>query len=251
MRGIVICVDYDDLLRITLRRNMRFLESCLVVTAPHDGRTLEVCEGVPGVETLTTDAFYRDGASFNKGLAMEEGFDEMRRLWDPLEWVLVWDADTLFPDDMDSAMPKLRPGVLYSPFRMLLEDASLWHPEFNWLHAQLACNTLGIFAGYYQLFHAEDLVLKTRPWYDVTYTHAGGGDYRFQNRWCPTNKIRPNFRVLHIGRRDSNWFGRQTPRLDGGTVEDAAVHKMLMDEMIEKRTAWPGGQLEAEYRLKK
>ncbi len=42
VKGIVVCVEYDDLLTITLPRNARHLTEIVVVTSPTDLRTQQV-----------------------------------------------------------------------------------------------------------------------------------------------------------------------------------------------------------------
>lgn len=223
IRGIVVCVNYDDLLAITLHRNMRHLTECVVVTSPTDQKTKDVCRDIPGVRVYETDAFYRFGAKFNKGLAMEEGFDILGREG----WILIWDADTLLPDDISY---NYQPGNLYNAHRLILSNPKNWTPEYDWNRAPLSNDRE--FPGYFQLFHASDAQISQHPWYDVTFAHAGGCDGYFQTRWAPCRKIRLPFKVLHLGPRDANWFGRATERVDNTPVEEAAIHKQEMQKFL-------------------
>jgi hypothetical protein len=233
IKGIVVCVGYDDLLAITLRRNMRHLTECLVVTHPGDAATLELAASCPDVRTHVTDAFYRGGASFNKGAAMEEGFDTLGREG----WIVVWDADTLFPDVV--RLPRLTKGFLYSPPRLIQANPAIAASRLDvaWNTAQPTVEDCH--AGYFQLFHADDEALRERPWYDVTYVHAGGCDHYFQAKWPRQNKIRPGFSVLHLGPRDQNWFGRATARLDGRLSQGREQKLSLMRQLGESR-GWFG-----------
>ena len=201
---------------------MRHLTECVVVTAPHDERTQRLCASVPCVRTHVTDAFYRHGAKFNKGLAMEEGFDVLGRRG----FILVHDADILLPDDMP--LPELRPDRLYSALRVFIDDPRQWHPGFDWRRAGQQGEHVPA-AGYFQLFHASDKHISRRPWYDTTFTHAGGGDGYFQSRWPPWDVELLSFKVLHLGPRDTNWFGRVTPRRNG--TLDAEGARRANDEM--------------------
>lgn len=227
-RSLVVSVNYADLLRITLPLNMRFLSECLVITSPGDQETKDVCAGVPGVRVFETDASYRYGARFNKGLSVELGFDELGRDG----WLLCWDADIIFPDGMDNRLTEQNPqiGTLYGPPRVILKDPSQWTPEYDW---DRACHTIdrGI-PGYFQLFHASDPHIATLPWHDVTFSHAGGGDGYFESRWPRDRKVKLPFNVLHLGLRDHNWMGRAGKRADGKPVENAAENAALMKKFL-------------------
>jgi len=231
VKGITICVGYDDLLEITLVRNMRHLSECVVVTHPDDQRTKDVVSKVPGAKVFETDAFYRHGAKFNKGLAMEEGFDALGRDG----WIIVFDADTLLPERL--SLHRLNQSTLYSARRLVLQDPLSWTPSFEW--SQLSPIKDVCFAGYFHLFHADDSHIKKRPWYDVTFTHAGGGDGYFQSRWTPAEKVYLPFYVLHLGPHDTNWCGRISPRRDGAIIDKLADHDKDM-RLLVRTKGWRG-----------
>ena len=218
IRAITVCVDYDDLLRITLVRNARHLSEILVVTHPDDKRTKEVVASVPSARVFETDAFYRDEKRFNKGLAMEEGLEFFGRDG----WILIWDADTLFPETFK--LPDLKIGKLYTAPRVILDEPQNWFPGMDW--SQMEPRQEGIPApGYFQLFHAKDQHIRNkRPWYATKFDHAGGGDYHFQKNWSKPDIVYLPFKVLHLGPFDTNWYGRASPRIDGNdnTSEMAA-----------------------------
>lgn len=226
LRGIVCSVEYDDLLRISLEWNKHHFDKLLVVTAQHDKRTRDYCIE-QGVDVHVTDAFYKDGAKFNKGAAIEEAFDVIGREG----WMLVWDADTLFPKEM-SLIAHI--GGLYTPHRHILEDVSTWSPELDWSTVPLRIEQEH--PGYFQLFHAADPVLRARPWYGIQYKHAGGCDSVFQSRWAASNRLRPDFNVLHLGPHGTNWYGRVSERVDGEpTSPEAEQRRKDMEAMYENR----------------
>lgn len=182
-----------------------------------DKRTIVYAEQFPKVKVFVTDAFYRHGARFNKGLAIEEAFDFMGRVG----WMLVWDADIVFPTNLD--MSECVFGNLYGVDRLLLDDVAKFKPDMSWDGLKLSYDR--DIPGYFQLFHADDPVLRCRPWYDPTFNHAGGGDAYFHDHWPKSHKYKlVGQKVLHLGPRDANWYGRATARLDGKVVEGAAVN---------------------------
>jgi hypothetical protein len=232
IRGIVVSVDYDDLLSITLPRAMRHLSECLVITAPRDEATKAVARSVPNVRIFETDAFWKHGAAFNKGYAMEQGFDVLSRHG----WILIWDADTVLPDVMP--LPELRPDRLYGARRRVLESELAWRPDLDW--STLPVRQEAMTWGYFQLFHAGDPHIRMRPWYDPTFTHAAGCDDWFQTRWPAQRRVKlPGFEVLHIGPLCTNWFGRASERADGGHVEGWRERLCQMDRYIAHR-GWAG-----------
>jgi hypothetical protein len=228
IRGVVVCVNYCDLLKITLPRNMKHLDECVVVTSPEDIETQEFCAGIPNVRVFQTDAFTRFGAKFNKGLALEESFDFLGRHG----WILIWDADTLFPDDMGEhvKVSELNPHMMYGAPRVILKDPSQWTPDFDWNTARRTLDRC--YPGFFQLFHADDPHIAELPWYDVTFNNAGGGDGYFDSRWPWAEKMKFPFVVLHLGERDANWFGRATKRADGKAVPGAAERQKVMEEFL-------------------
>jgi len=226
VRGLVVCVQYDDILSITLPRNMQHLDDCLVVTSPADKDTQRLADSL-GAKWFATDAFYRNSARLNKGLAIEQAFDALGH-----GWILIWDADILLPFSLPDFQPRL--GCLYTARRRILTDYSQWRSHLvDW--SGLPLRPENHFYGYFQLFHADDPVLKSRPWYGIDYTHAGGGDDVFQKRWPANRKLRPPFEVLHLGPCDANWFGRVTPRLDGATIEAASERRRTMQTYLRSK----------------
>src|SRR5262249_52788556 len=223
IRGLTVCVDYDDILALTLPRNMRHLSECLVVTSLDDEKTADLAGRVPRVTLFQTDAFRRDGAFFNKGRAIEEALDVLGRFG----WMLIWDADIVFPDEID--LGPLDAQALYSAPRRLLMEGAL---EFDadWSSYKVTPDLAG--TGYFQLFHSAANALRSRPWYPTDCAHAGWSDWSFalkfaegDRRWLPID-------VLHIGRRDENWFGRATPRLDGEPIKNVNFRRRKMAEYL-------------------
>lgn len=209
LRGITIAVGetYARTLEICLVRNMRHLCECVVVTSPDDGHVKAVAAKVPGVRIFETNAFTRYGAKFNKGLAMEEGLDFLGRH----EWILIWDADILMPDAIP--MGDLRIGRLHGCHRRMMEAFDRWSPDVDWRRFPVGRD--GGPVGYFQLFHADDPAIRgTTPWYDVTFTHAGGGDAFFMTHWpAPLLTMLP-LEVLHLGPTDTHWFGTDSQSKD-------------------------------------
>lgn len=202
IKGITVAVGewYARTLEICLAANMRHLTECLVVTAPGDP-AVEVAARVPGVRTYETMDFYAHGARFNKGLCIEKGFDVLGCDG----FVAIFDSDCIWPDSMPFHL--LSPNKLHGMRRRILEDPDRWHPGLDWSKCPLAADGNAPI-GYAQIFHADDpRVATVRPWYDVSFPHAGGGDARFLEHWPTTHRAMLPIECLHLGKPDLNWMG--------------------------------------------
>lgn len=209
IRGITVCVGkwYSDLLGALLPLNMRHLSECWVVTSPDDERTQGLAASIPGVRLHITDAFTRHGARFNKGLALESGFEAMGRYG----WILIHDCDCLMPDSL--ALSKIEPDKLHGARRRLLENPACWDRGINWGALPLVKD--GGPVGFFQLFAAGCPALRGKsPWYDVSFAHAGGGDAAFLNHWTKNQQVVLPIEVLHFGPIDTHWFGTTPDAID-------------------------------------
>jgi len=200
-KAILVSVDYSEILALTLPYNRHHFSEVMVVTTDSDDQTFCVARN-NNCHIFTTDAFYEDGASFNKFRAMEEGLDVFGREG----WMVIMDADVCFPKTLPK---KFQPeiGKLYTPLRRMRLETDLIPPEEQWItyprHRQQR-----EFAGYSQIFHADDPVLKDKPWFIQNHTHAGGCDSWFQNKWKEQDKIRPDWDCLHLGPAGKFWCGK-------------------------------------------
>ena len=220
MKAITVCVQYDDLLAATLPGNAKHFDEVLIVTAPNDLATAELVNRAMGIRTkigglpqlFQTEAFYHNGADFNKGASLEEAFDVLGRSG----WFCLLDADTVLPPTID--VDGFEVGHFYNPRRRWCDNPRDWDGGYNWSqHRQVREVDMG---GYCVFFHADDPVLQTKPWYPTDWRHAGGGDTIFNYKWDKEHKHRiETWEVLHLGPAYTNWFGRTSDRLDGTKPE--------------------------------
>ncbi len=266
MKAITVCVDFDDILSLTLPVNGRHFSEYLVVTAPDDDRTHTLVDQINevfdfNVKIHATDAFFRRKAKFNKGLAIEEAFDAVGREG----WICVLDADIVIPDTISLRFPvngtqecqdiwiselpsrgtSYPPGMLYTPHRVCCDDIKEWRGSADpkdWKDYRLYNDYQH--AGYFQIFHASDRVLDEKPWYGVDWTHAGGGDSDFQAKWPKERKVWLPFHVLHLGPMMKNWCGRATDRLDGEIELDSGARYEAVQEIQRQRKKTGGYSFE-------
>lgn len=227
MKAIIVSVDYADILELTLPRNAHHFEHVVVITTlPTDQATRAVVAPIENATCFGTDAFYRDGADFNKGRALELVLSALS--WP--SWICHLDADVILPRVID--WPKLKVGHLYLGRRRICPDIELGAKlsENQWEDYPI-CQEQIDWPGFFQLFHAEDPVLAQRPWYPTNWRHAGGADTEFNNKWFQEQRELVGFAVLHLGEPRLNWWGRQTPRLDGSKPAGAERSARRMLEM--------------------
>lgn len=235
MKGILVCVDYADYLAITLPWNRHHFGKFVVVTTHDDEATHRIAQENEAL-VFSTDAFYEDGADFNKWKALEQGLDVLGRTG----VIAILDADILWPKGIEFWTPTY--GKLYTPLRRMCRGVS---PEFS---AEAVMNNLSLFplhpqqrewAGYTQIFHGGDKVLGEAPWHETNWRHAGGADSFFQAKWADGDKLRPRFEVLHLGESGRNWCGRATPYIDGTVNEKSGSRMQSLRDYIRGRKQGP------------
>lgn len=228
MRAILVCVDYADYLSITLPRNRHHFEQVMIVSTSDDHETAAVADACD-TRLFQTNAFYDDGAKFNKWKALEQGLDALGREG----WLCIMDADVLWPQVLPGQA--FETGKLYTPFRRMMVDMSRPIPEeADWRQLQRH-QQLREFAGYTQIFHADDPALGVAPWHQLDWRHAGGADSAFQARWEDRNKVRPAWECLHLGPAGQNWCGRASDYLDGRREPHADSRRGALQEFMRIR----------------
>ena len=214
IRAFTVCVEYHDILEKTLPINAKLFDDILVITAPQDFQTIEVCARL-GVKVFVTDEFWKHGAQFNKYAAVEQGLNHFGRSG----WMCALDADVVFSGRTDRFNPQI--GRFYVPRRRQLDDIRADVPEERkWARLPYTDQRM-IWSGYCQIFHADDPHCQVVPWFDTHWKTAACADTFFGDRWPERNKFIPGFEVLHIGQPKVNWCGRVTPFADGTVPQDA------------------------------
>ncbi len=197
IHGLTVCVDYAEYLAVSLDRWTAGLASLLVVTTERDHDTISLCHA-HGIRCFITDVFYADGASFNKGRAMEAA----RRTMTWADWILLFDADVVPPAEWKGRLKGLDIGYLYGCRRFAGTPEALEDRGQRGLLGDVA----GV--GYFQLFHSADPAALDDPLIECHWLHAGNYDNRLMDRWRYRGRVRDlPFRLAHLGERE-NWFGR-------------------------------------------
>jgi hypothetical protein len=230
-KAVMVCVDFSDVLSVTLPFNRSQFESILVVTHPDDKKTISVANQF-GADVLLTTVFYEKGAVFNKFHAIELGLERNGRSGS----LAILDCDVLFPRNMRPWIKRL--GCLYTPRRRMFptipQSVDLIPEERKWRQYKYRMPREP-FDGYCQIFHASDPILGSAPWHITNWKWCAGPDTFFHRNWNERNKVRPNFEVLHLGEPATNWAGRVTPYADGTVPENAEKNRDMVNVFLRSR----------------
>lgn len=228
LRAILVCVDFADILCRTLPYNRHHFDEVCIVTTPSDHATHDVASK-HDARIVETTAFYDDGASFNKWKALEYGLDVYGRHG----WLCIMDADIFWPKEIPFYYKIV--GDLYTPYRRVRRELHApIPPEEEWDQFPIHRNVKE-FAGYSQIFHADDPSLGEPPWHAINWKHAGGADSFFQRKWPRQRKVRPPFEVLHIGPHGENWCGRVSPFAGGEKPEESLQRYKTLRGYLRRR----------------
>jgi hypothetical protein len=194
IHGLVVCVNYADLLEKSIARWKAGLASLTIVTDTSDRQTMQLAREHQAL-AVDTDVFYANGAHFNKGAAQHEAWP-----WVPKnDWLLLFDADITPPENWVQQIESLNleAGYLYGCHRYDDQGKRLRDDIHGY--------------GFFQLFHSSDPFAQADPFFDTDWTHAGNGDSSILLRWLDKGKLAPALplKLHHAGIGPShNWYGR-------------------------------------------
>ena len=201
---IIVSVNYNDFLPITLENNIKIFDSITVVTSINDKECQKICQKF-NVNCVVTERMYDNGASFNKGKAINEG---IKSLLNP-NWILLLDADIIVPETFTESFKNNYTNInsLYVCNRIMFKE---YQSYLDWKSGSGAKGQVsklnGI--GYFQLFNINSKCLQ-RIIYPETSNNAAGSDISFRNKF--TEKVDLEIESTHLGIPYQNWNGRKTP----------------------------------------
>ena len=230
---VTTCVGFDDILDVTLEKNHPHVDQYIVVTSHSDKKTQMVAKK-HGATCVPTDLFHKHGRKFNKGAAINSGFNYFRYYG----WRMHLDCDIVLPDnfkrvlfnythlDRDNiyGMDRFnvvgekqinefldKPGTQYRHGFLVGENqhgTSLGHRFIHGLYEYTPI-------GYAQLWHSSQ-----QKGYPYSLGTAAHDDVMFGELWPRANRtLLPSVICYHLvpGERikmGENWEGqRGTPRL--------------------------------------
>lgn len=214
LEGVMVCVGYLDYLSFTYAVNRRVFDHVIVVTSSRDPQTIAFCQQ-RGITCVVTEAMYRPGAVFDKGLAINAGFQALRYH----DWVLHFDLDIALPGNLRELLPPLHPDLLYGARRIIVEYL---HDYYAFVTGQKTAEDFefpdGSGVGYFQLFNWQSGVIKRctpGAWYPSA-PSGSESDWRFRNMWGVSHGkgittdclVELKFPVVHLGAHGTDEHGR-------------------------------------------
>jgi hypothetical protein len=199
---VIVSVDYNDYLQITLEHNTKIFQNITVVTSETDWKCQEICNHFK-VRCIKTNVMWSDGAKFNKAKSTNIG---IKSIENP-DFILCLDADIIVKNPID--LQTIEEHTLYTSDRKILEtfeDYQRW--ILNRRYNTRTESNRGL--GFFQLFNVSNSESKNEGvYYNENFKEANGSDLEFRNRFKKRLKI--NNEVIHIGPAYKNWKGRTTP----------------------------------------
>lgn len=236
---LVTCsVGFDDLLDITLGFNMPHVDSMIVVTSHEDRKTQQVANK-HGAICVPTDLFQKNGRNFNKGAAINAGFNYFQYRG----WRMHLDADIALPCNFRRILfnhSHLETQCLYGMDRFdvvgkenINQLRSLWqenpqhrlrflmdpthdrHPAIGAFGGRL----VGALGGYTPLGFAQLFHCTQQKQYPYSLGNAAHDDTMWSSLWKECNRrLLPSVCVYHLcpepPQWGHNWEGRKQIRLD-------------------------------------
>ncbi len=220
---IIPSVHYADFLVETLPHNRILFDRTIVVTAPEDHKTREVCKFL-NVECVLTDEYRTHWGEFVKGAGINAGI----RAANKDGWLVQLDSDILLPQGFRHAVDAgcFDPAYIYGVDRVMVKSFAEWQRFYRDPEAQKQgdafvhprafpighrlCIPDWVPIGYFQMWHAS-----AERWYPTEHKDAARGDVQFALQW-PRRKraLIPEVYAYHLESENAvqgaNWGGRTT-----------------------------------------
>jgi hypothetical protein len=200
---VIVSVDYNDFLSLTLKNTTSIL-NVTVVTSPGDIICQDLCKKF-GANCIITERMYEDGAVFNKGKAINEGIKSLKNP----EWILLLDADIYLQDDFLEVIKntEMFEEDLIVCKRLILDNYDLFLEWLDNKNVGRLERAKGF--GYFQMFNIRRFPKKSNVFPENS-NDASWSDLTFRDTFKSETEL--NTTVLHLGQTCQNWQGRKTPK---------------------------------------
>lgn len=263
VEAVVVCVNYADFLAHTLPYNKSQFDRMVVVTAPGDEHTINLCHYY-NVECIETDVFYRGGDVFNKGAGINEGLGKLSMKG----WVVHMDADMYLPPQTRGIIDRLQldPEKIYGCDRLMCPSYEAW-AEFvcepkqiqeGWVFIHPTAFPVGVriaqymsYAGgyeplgYFQLWNPRTSGIESYP---TEHGAADRTDVLFCKQWPRARReLLPEIVLIHLestSEMGANWWGRKSPRFGPSPAPQCESIAHVCEprkNLLQRIAEWLGG----------
>ena len=200
---IIVSVDYNDFLILTLEHNKKIFDNITVVTSSEDTVCQDICQNL-GIKCIVTDIFYKNNLKFNKGGAINVAIKSL----DNPELILILDADVIVTDLIDTT--KIENDTLYTSDRYICLNFFQYN---QWSNKKISTQHIGKYErdknyGFFQLYNFNNsLDIKYYP-YDIE--NSLHPDLKFSSLFPKKTTIAVD--VVHLGDIRKNWNGRTSEK---------------------------------------
>ena len=215
IEAVTVCVNYADLLSLSLRENIEFFDRYYVVTDFDDEDTYALSEEYDNVVVIRTDEFYHEGAKFAKGRGLNLAMKSVSKNC----WVVSIDADILLGSDFNKFKASLDERCrkyMYCPLARV--EALSGKRENNYVNCYES-------AGYLQIFHSDHLTKDFCAKLPQASPNAAFDDLILSQMLNGPSLVDINVYHLDEGER-INWSGRITGET-GLTQKDVSQLKQF------------------------
>jgi GR25 family glycosyltransferase involved in LPS biosynthesis len=195
---VIVSVNYNDYLKISLENNTKIFDNITVVTSEDDIECQEICKTYD-VNCIVCDDILKDGI-INKSIGLNKG---MNSLNNP-DWILILDADIIVSNKIETQ--NLDYKNLYTNSRWIIEDIILYN-EYKSGNKQLSDfkfeKDKGI--GFFQLFNWRSK--KSYPdsnW--GRYSESTWSDITFKKGFKKVDSL--NLEIIHLGKPYQKWIAK-------------------------------------------
>ena len=202
---IIVSVNYNDYLLVSLSHNIKIFNNITVVTSPDDLMCQKICEKF-GVNFIVTDVMYENDAKFNKGKAINKGIESIN---EP-DFILLLDADIIVNSEIN--IDELVEDVFYTSDRWICKDYNSYkrfkYGEITIEDIGKCENNKGL--GFFQLFNINNNVIDKNKVFPESSNDAAWSDLMFRDKFTKRQTIEND--IIHLGDPYMNWNGRRTNR---------------------------------------
>jgi hypothetical protein len=213
---LCVCVNYADYLATTLKYNINIFDKIYIVTSESDNETKDLVSAYQkehsSINLIQTDIFFNNGCSLNKGAGLNLGLQSI----EDKDWILIGDADCIYPSHLQSLLPDLDKNCIYGMKRVVVHSQTSLNDLMDKKYEPQPRleKAMHYTPGYCQLFNFQSEHLQNKQLTYPEYPTAQRVDRLFAKYNFPyqCRKVMYDQFVIHLGPTTINWAGRKSDK---------------------------------------